>query len=228
MSCSVEKGIPACTTIFCKVSMGRVSKTIGSFGCQVMDMTSASRCATSSPRPFRKFGNKTLPPSIKKMFGLEWIPIFRMFQDTPGLVLPKAADADFVTESYRLCMNYLKTRVSYVFNLARSNPDNWALSTWCKHVLPSRIESLGTELDKEKLPERSRFNRGAAHTEGLKRKRQLRLHTIVARRQRQNNNNASHTNDSTNDNNGNNTTNCLLYTSPSPRDLSTSRMPSSA
>ena len=51
-SCAVEKGINACVAIFWSVSIGRVSKTSGSCGCQVINITSASLCATSSPRIF--------------------------------------------------------------------------------------------------------------------------------------------------------------------------------
>jgi hypothetical protein len=45
-------------------------------------------------------------------------------------------------------MEYLKTRVQYVFEKSKANPTQWELSTWSKHVRQSSIVKRGTESDK--------------------------------------------------------------------------------
>jgi hypothetical protein len=81
----------------------------------------------------------------------------------PGL---HPADPD----SFDAGMEFLKTRVQYVFEKRRANPMTWELSTWSKHVRRSSIAKYGTESDKAALPETTRFSK-ARSTGQLKRKR---------------------------------------------------------
>jgi hypothetical protein len=70
-------------------------------------------------------------------------------------------------------MEYLKTRVQYVFEKSKANPTQWELSTWSKHVRHSSIVKHGTEPDKAALQsDPTRFNK-ARSTRKLKRKRKL-------------------------------------------------------
>jgi hypothetical protein len=103
-----------------------------------------------------------LPPKVKKSFSLHWNPIFKVMEETPGLVIPDdpaSIDSDFLASSFASAKEYLKERrVQYVFQKSRAKPDKWEISTWSKHVQRSEIEKHGTEQDKANLPKANRYN----------------------------------------------------------------------
>jgi hypothetical protein len=70
-------------------------------------------------------------------------------------------------------MEYLKTRVQYVFEKSKANPTQWELSTWSKHVRHSSIVKHGKESDKAALRSESACFNKARSTGKLKRKRKL-------------------------------------------------------
>jgi len=61
---------------------------------------------------------------------------------------PGQINAQFLEDTFKKAKEYLKTRVQYVFNKRRANPDTWEVSTWSKHVKKSKILREGTEQDK--------------------------------------------------------------------------------
>ena len=77
-----------------------------------------------------------------------------MMEQAPGLNIREAGvvDAAYVTASFDSAKAYLKTRVSYVFEKERSNPDMWEISTWSRKVRRSSILKDGTDADKANLP----------------------------------------------------------------------------
>ena len=107
-----------------------------------------------------------LPKDIRRDFNLYWRPIFNLMDACPGLHRDDP-------NSFDRGMEYLKTRVQYVFEKSKANPTQWELSTWSKHVRHSSIVKHGTESDKAALQsEPTRFNK-ARSTGKLKRKRKL-------------------------------------------------------
>ena len=132
-------------------------------------------------RPIRKLKVEMMPTSIKKHYQLHWRPIFSLLEEAPGLTIREAGiDAEYISLSFQTVQEYLKQRVSYVFNNERTNPDVWAISTWSKKVARSSILKFGTENDKANLPaERSHRNRPRqqrGRRKGLSDERRRRVH----------------------------------------------------
>jgi hypothetical protein len=122
-------------------------------------------------RPFRLFSNALLPPDMKNIFNLHWRPIFSLMEQTPGLevpVDPSTIDAATLDATFGMAIEYLKTRVQYVFQNPKANPLEWTTSTWCKNISRSAIEKKGTDEDRAKLPPAT--HRNAPRTQN-KRKR---------------------------------------------------------
>jgi hypothetical protein len=82
-----------------------------------------------------------LPKHIRRDFNLHWRPIFNLMDACPGLHQDDP-------NSFDRGMEYLKTRVQYVFEKSKANPTQWELSTWSKHVRHSSKVKHGTESDK--------------------------------------------------------------------------------
>jgi hypothetical protein len=117
-------------------------------------------------RPFRDFKNDMLPKHIRRDFNLHWRPIFNLMDACPGLHWD---DPNYFDRG----MEYLKTRVQYVFEKSKANPTQWELSTWPKHVRHLSIVKHGTESDKAALQsEPTRFNKARSMGK-LKQKRKL-------------------------------------------------------
>jgi hypothetical protein len=93
-------------------------------------------------RPFPDFKNDMLPKHIQRDFNVHWRPIFNLMDACPGLHRDDP-------NSFDRGMEYLKTRVQYVFEKSKANPTQWELSTWSKHVRHSSIVKHGTESDKD-------------------------------------------------------------------------------
>ena len=164
-------------------------------GIPCYQIVSSDGNARAAPvRSFRHFKNDMLPPEVRKKFNLHWRPIFQLMEACPGLDVDRDS-----TESFNLAMGHLKTRASYIFEKPNANPNNWELSTWCKHVQRSAILKHGTESDKDALPPETRHNRPRS-TGQYKRKRRPTSIRRTAQRGRRNtttvtNNQAAEDND---------------------------------
>jgi hypothetical protein len=122
---------------------------IWSFGIPCYQIKNADDgTAQAAPiRPFRAFKSKMLPKQIERDFNLHWRPIFEMMDACPGM-LPLDNSTNNLDDSFDPGLEYLKTRVAYVFQKRKANPIKWELSTWSKHVCRSSITKYGTESDK--------------------------------------------------------------------------------
>lgn len=125
-------------------------------------------------RPFRLLDPKMLPKSVRAVFHLHWEPILQMMCQTPGLDIPRNPSTITATqflELYSMAFEYLKTkRVSYVFDKGpKVKPQTWKISTWSKHARASEIIKHGKQVDKDNLPQATRFNQ--PRTQRAKRKR---------------------------------------------------------
>ena len=102
-----------------------------------------------------------LPTKVKSQLRLHWYPIFKMMEK--GLdndVRDRNVDADYLSSSFSIGRDYLKTRVSYVFENPKCHQDTWGISTWSKKVSRSTIEKQGNDNDKSKLePATAHMNR---------------------------------------------------------------------
>ena len=117
--------------------------------------TSLSGSVRQAPvRPFRHLKLQMLPKNVKLEFTLHWRPILSLLQEAPGLVIPRLSlvDDEFIESSFSLVYEYLKTRVSYIFQNERLQHINWAVSYWSKKVSRSSILKDGTEEDIGRLP----------------------------------------------------------------------------
>jgi hypothetical protein len=104
-------------------------------------------------RPIRKLKLDMLPPKLKKNFQLYWRPIFSMMEQAPGIKIRETGiDAQYLQASFATGKEYLKTRVSYVFENQRQQHDGWEISTWSRKVARSSIMKHGTDQDKANLP----------------------------------------------------------------------------
>jgi hypothetical protein len=112
-----------------------------------------------------------LPKHIQRDFNLHWRPIFEIMDACPGLHLLDDP-ANNLNDSFDHAMEFLKTRVQYVFQKIKANPIKWELLTWSKHVRHSSAMKYGTESDKAVLPpETTRFYK-ACSTAGLLKKKE--------------------------------------------------------
>jgi hypothetical protein len=64
-----------------------------------------------------------------------------------------------VQKTYEEGFAHIKSRASYIWELEKSSPDCWAVSTWSKMTKRSAIEKAGTASDKKRLPEATMRNR---------------------------------------------------------------------
>ena len=107
-------------------------------------------------RPFRYLEQKYLPKAAKNRFKLHWVRIFQMMEE--ALTVPMIPTTEQIKESYYQGMDHLHIRMGYVFGGSK-NPNNWEVSTWCKHAARSYIEKYGTEQDKSNLPAANSLNK---------------------------------------------------------------------
>jgi hypothetical protein len=109
-------------------------------------------------KPFRKIKLKNLPDkSEKSAFGSHWKPIYKYMEKTPNLNIPidpKEITADFINTSFDQATEFMKTRVSYIWNLKNREPANWSISTWSKFVSNGYVRNMGTDEDKLHLPKK--------------------------------------------------------------------------
>ena len=73
--------------------------------------------------------------------------------------------AQEIDQYYEIILQYILSRVEYIKNKKISK---WTVTTWSRNILRSSIMKHGTEEDKQRLPEETRYNR--SHT-GRKRKK---------------------------------------------------------
>jgi hypothetical protein len=105
-------------------------------------------------KPYRKFINNNLPDSEKNVYGTSWKQIFDLMEKAPGLIIPadpKDIDDQFIEDSFNTATDFLKQRVSYIWELKNRTIANWSISTWSKHISPGFIRDLGNENDKQFL-----------------------------------------------------------------------------
>jgi hypothetical protein len=103
-----------------------------------------------------------LPKHIQRDFNLHWRPIFEIMDNCPGLH-PLDDPANSLNDSFDRALEYLKTRVEYVFQKRKANPIKWELSTWSDHLRCSSVMKYGTEPDKAALPaETTCFNQACS------------------------------------------------------------------
>jgi hypothetical protein len=120
-------------------------------------------------KPFRNLLPSRLPKSIADSYKLHWRPIFKMMEEGLENIPPTPMSIEACDAMYCTATEFLKSRVSYVFQNANSRHAKWTIATWSKHVGRSTILQHGTEADKLKLPEETRFSR--ARASGKKRQR---------------------------------------------------------
>jgi hypothetical protein len=109
-------------------------------------------------QPFHILKASMLPLEARKRFQLHWKSIFSLMEGVPDLEIMPEMSSDAISLSFSAGKEYLKTRVSYVFNNQRSKSDNWGISTWSKKVAHSSILKHGNVSDKDHLPEPTRYN----------------------------------------------------------------------
>jgi hypothetical protein len=128
--------------------------------------------------PFQKLKVNRIPISERDHFKVCWQPIFKTMEECPDLNIPvnqEALTPVLIDELYNKATDYLKTRAGYVWQLERVNSDEWAVSTWSRHVTRALILANGTALDIANLPPETAYN---------KRKRQQNVVEVVVRRGR--------------------------------------------
>ena len=67
-------------------------------------------------------------------------------------------------ESFKIGLEYLKSRVEYIFNSPRMKPDTWRVAYWSVKVQRSSIIKFGTEGDIAGLPPESKRTRTRKQT----------------------------------------------------------------
>ena len=124
-----------------------------------------SKAPQAAPiRPFRLLDPKMLPQPVRTVFHLHWEPVLQIMSQSPtGLHIPENPNditASQFSELYDKAFAYLKAnRLSYVFNKGpKVQPPTWKISTWSKHARPSEIIKNGNQVDKDNLPQATRFN----------------------------------------------------------------------
>jgi hypothetical protein len=79
-------------------------------------------------------------------------------EGAPDLEITPEMNSDAISLSFSAGKQYLKARVSYVFDNERSKPDNWGIVTWSKKVAHSSILKHGNVSDKAHLPAATCYN----------------------------------------------------------------------
>ena len=119
-------------------------------------------------KAFRTFLPARLPKKLAEVYKLHWRPLFGMMEKGVGEI-PELLTAEIVNSLYDLGTEYLKTRVSYVFQNDKLRHNDWMIATWAKYLSRSVIMKKGTDSDKQHLPVATYLNRPRAA--GLKRRR---------------------------------------------------------
>ena len=98
-----------------------------------------------------------------------------MMEAAPGIVIGETGiDSHYLRSSFDAANEYLKTRVSYVFENEHLHPERWGISTWSNQH--SSILKDGTEQDNANLPPESNCNklhRQHGHTKAQADRRQV-------------------------------------------------------
>ena len=83
-----------------------------------------------------------------------------MMEAAPGIEIRETGiDSHYLCTSFDAAKEYLKTRVSYVFENEHLHLERWGISTWSKKVQHSSILKDGTEKDKANLPPELNHNK---------------------------------------------------------------------
>ena len=109
-------------------------------------------------KPFRKFLPARLPKKASDVFKIHWRPVFTMMEAGVGEI-PENLTPEIVNDLYERGTEYLKTRVSYVFNNGRLHHNDWVVATWATYLSRSVILKKGSEEDKRNLPAGNLSNR---------------------------------------------------------------------
>jgi hypothetical protein len=105
-------------------------------------------------KPFRKLSYDCLPDSEKNTFSSNWKPIYDYMEKTPDLVIPpdpQDIDDDFIEESYNKATEFLKQRLSFIWEKRSRTLATWKISTWSKYVSHGYVVKYGNEQDKQQL-----------------------------------------------------------------------------
>ena len=84
--------------------------------------------------------------------------MFTMMEAGVGEI-PENLTPEIVNDLYERGTEYLKTRVSYVFNNGRLHHNDWVVATWATYLSRSVILKKGSEEDKRNLPAGNLSNR---------------------------------------------------------------------
>ena len=88
-------------------------------------------------------------------------------EEAPDLDIPddpSTINAAVIQETLEKAKAHVKTRVSYLFESSKANPEAWRVATWSKHVANSKILKYGTEQDKAQLPAQTHRNKPRQQT----------------------------------------------------------------
>ena len=119
-----------------------------------------------------KMLTKMLPEPLATKFRVNWLPIFNFLDPVKAIPRHAVLTDDGINDLYVECMEFLKSRVSYVWNRGqRSNPKEFSVATWSRSISRGEIAKFGTESDKLLLKEPTNRNKAGA-VAGGKRKRQ--------------------------------------------------------
>ena len=128
-------------------------------------------------RPFLLWTVDNIPGDLWKKFNVGYA-ILKTCMESPSLValtsLVKQKGGKFtdqeINQYYDISLQYILNRVEYIKN---KNFSKWTVTTWSRNILRSSIMKHGTEEDKQRLPEETRYNQ--SHT-GRKRKKKQSSH----------------------------------------------------
>ena len=137
-------------------------------------------------KPFRKIQLKMLPTAAtKNAFKLHWKALYLFLEQAPDLNLSEdtrvMSDAD-VESAFNVCIEFLRLRASYCWNLRGKGPMSWSISTWANRVKRSAILKHGTASDKSLVSEETPRNK--AHSRKRTRALVLKNNPKYPRRQR--------------------------------------------
>ncbi len=77
--------------------------------------------------------------------------VFAMMQEGVGQI-PENLTPELVDNLYERGMEYLQTRVSYIFANNRLHHNDWVVATWAKYLSRSVILQKGSDADRSNLP----------------------------------------------------------------------------
>ena len=96
---------------------------------------------------------------LQDEFKLNWKPIFSKMMEAPGLNIPDDIDETFVTSSYALATEYLKSHFSYIFKSTDGLINSYTIGTWSHKIKRSSVLKNGTAEDIAKLPPETAYNK---------------------------------------------------------------------